>query len=122
MAVDIGPEGVRVSALARFTSCCPTRSISVAGSSTKGRPKLAGDKGDHEVVDIPVPPIIELDIFEQVQRHLHARNPKVQAPRATTGPVLLTGLAVCATCRGGMTLRTGTSKNGRVYRYYTCSN
>jgi len=29
---------------------------------------------------------------------------------------------VCATCRGGMTLRTGTSKGGRVYRYYTCSN
>ena len=42
-------------------------------------------------------------------------------PRVTTGPILLTGLAVCATCGGGMTLRTGTSKERRVYRYYTCS-
>ncbi len=29
---------------------------------------------------------------------------------------------MCATCGGGMMLRTGTSKGGRVYRYYTCSN
>jgi site-specific DNA recombinase len=43
------------------------------------------------------------------------------APRVTTGPILLTGLAVCATCKGGMTLRTGTSQNGIVHRYYTCS-
>jgi site-specific DNA recombinase len=61
-------------------------------------------------------------VFEQVQRQLHARSPKVVAPRVTTGPILLTGLAVCATCGGGMMLRTGTSKGGRVYRYYTCSN
>ena len=44
------------------------------------------------------------------------------APRVTTGPILLTGLAVCATCGGGMMLRTGTSKTGRVYRYYTCAS
>jgi site-specific DNA recombinase len=79
-------------------------------------------KADEEVVEIPVPAIVELDTFEQVRRQLHARSPKRQAPRVTTGPILLTGLAVCATCRGGMTLRTGTSKGGRVYRYYTCSN
>src|SRR5262249_42750970 len=47
---------------------------------------------------------------------------KRQALLFTTGPILLTGLAVCGTCRGGMTLRTGRSKGGRVYRYYTCSN
>ena len=57
----------------------------------------------------------------RVQRQLHARNPKTQPPRITTGPILLTGLAVCASCGGGMTLRTGTSKGGRVYRYYTCT-
>jgi site-specific DNA recombinase len=84
--------------------------------------KTGRRKADEEVVEIPVPAIIELDTFEQVRRQLHARSPKRQAPRVTTGPILLTGLAVCATCRGGMTLRTGTSKGGRVYRYYTCSN
>jgi site-specific DNA recombinase len=84
--------------------------------------KTGDRKADNEVVEIPVPTIIEPDTFDQVQRQLRARSPKRQAPRVTTGPILLTGLAVCATCRGGMTLRTGTSKGGRVYRYYTCSS
>jgi len=84
--------------------------------------KTGERKPDDEVVEIPVPAIIAPDVFERVQRQLHARNPKVTPPRVTTGPILLTGLAVCATCGGGMTLRTGTSKNGRVYRYYTCSS
>ncbi|MBX9590131.1 MAG: zinc ribbon domain-containing protein [Hyphomonadaceae bacterium] len=39
-----------------------------------------------------------------------------------SGPILLTGLAVCASCHGAMTLRTGTSKSGKVHRYYTCSS
>jgi site-specific DNA recombinase len=78
-------------------------------------------KPDGEVIDIPVPAIIAPNVFERVQRQLHARNPKVTPPRVTTGPILLTGLAVCATCGGGMMLRTGTSKSGRIYRYYTCS-
>jgi site-specific DNA recombinase len=79
-------------------------------------------KPNEEIVEVPVPAIIDQDVFARVQRQLHARSPKIVAPRVTTGPILLTGLAVCATCRGGMMLRTGTSKNGRVYRYYTCSN
>src|SRR6266404_96751 len=78
-------------------------------------------KPEEEVVTIPVPGLIEPQVFEQVQRQLHARSPQVVAPRVTTGPILLTGLAVCATCRGGMTLRTGTSQNGVIHRYYTCS-
>lgn len=89
--------------------------FNVASSKTKER------KPADEVIEIPVPPIIETDLFEQVQRQLRARNPKTVAPRVTTGPILLTGLAVCASCGGGMTLRTGTSAGGSVYRYYTCS-
>jgi len=42
--------------------------------------------------------------------------------KANAGPILLTGLAVCANCGAGMTQRTGTSKNGRVYTYYTCGS
>ena len=78
-------------------------------------------KPDEEVVTIPVPGLIDPHVFDRVQRQLHARSPKVMAPRVTTGPILLTGLAICATCKGGMTLRTGTSQNGFVHRYYTCS-
>jgi site-specific DNA recombinase len=84
--------------------------------------KTGQRKSAEEIVEISVPAIIETELFESVQRQLHARSPKVAAPRMTTGPILLTGLAVCATCRGGMTLRTGTSKNRKVYRYYTCGN
>ncbi len=87
-------------------------------TSSKSRKR----KPDEEIVVVSVPAIIEQDVFARVQRQLHARSPKVVAPRVTTGPTLLTGLAECATCRSGMMLRTGTSKNGRVYRYYTCSN
>jgi site-specific DNA recombinase len=79
-------------------------------------------KSEEEVVEVAVPSIVDEHLFARVQRQLHARSPKVVPPRVTTGPILLTGLAICATCRGGMMLRTGTSENGRVYRYYTCSN
>ena len=49
---------------------------------------------------------------------LKAKNPRAMPPRVVTGPILLTGIATCASCSGGMTLRTG--KSGR-YRYYTCA-
>src|SRR6516162_1287205 len=47
--------------------------------------KTGQRKAENEVVEIPVPTIIEPDTFEQVQRQLHARSPKKQAPRVTTG-------------------------------------
>jgi site-specific DNA recombinase len=78
-------------------------------------------KSDDEVVKVAVPAIVELHMFEQIQAQLRARSPRVVAPRLTTGPILLTGLAVCASCVGAMTLRTGTSSTGAVHRYYTCS-
>ena len=78
-------------------------------------------KSDSEQVFAEVPAIIEPYMFERVQSLLKARNPRVTPPRMVSGPILLTGLAVCASCHGAMTLRTGTSKGGQVHRYYTCS-
>ena len=78
-------------------------------------------KPEDEVVKVAVPAIVEPHMFEQTQAQLHARSPRVVAPRLTTGPILLTGIAVCASCIGAMTLRTGTSSTGAVHRYYTCS-
>ncbi len=69
-------------------------------------------------IEIEVPVIVPPDVFERVQQSLAARSPRQTPPRVVTGPVLLTGLAVCVHCGGGMTLRTG--KSGR-YRYYTCA-
>ncbi|CAA6606124.1 Resolvase domain [Rhodospirillaceae bacterium LM-1] len=87
----------------------------------KREAKTLKQKPVSEQVVIPVPPIIERTEFESVQRTLKSRRPNITPPRVTTGPILLTGLAVCSTCGGAMTLRTGTSRNHSVYRYYSCS-
>jgi site-specific DNA recombinase len=72
------------------------------------------------IVEIDVPVIVPMDLFERVQARLNANNPKVTAPRIVNGPTLLTGLAVCATCGAGMT-RTGTRRRHRSYTYYSCA-
>ena len=74
-------------------------------------------KPEAEVVEMIVPPIIDVAEFEAVQTLLKARSPAMTAPRVVSGPTLLTGICFCAACGGAMTLRTG--KSGR-YRYYTC--
>jgi site-specific DNA recombinase len=78
-------------------------------------------KSEVEHVFAEVPAIIEPHVFERVQSLLKVRNPRVTPPRMVSGPILLTGLAVCASCNGAMTLRTGASKTGQVHRYYSCS-
>jgi site-specific DNA recombinase len=83
--------------------------------------KTGRAKPENEVIEVAVPAIVERQVFDKVQTSLAARDPRVLPPRVVTGPILLTGLAHCASCGGAMTLRTGTSKSGRVYRYYTCS-
>jgi site-specific DNA recombinase len=78
-----------------------------------GRGKVA-----EQWIAVSVPAIVRQDEFDQVQASLRSRNPKRVPPRVVGNPTLLTGLAKCATCGSGMTLRTG--KSGR-YRYYTCA-
>ena len=74
-----------------------------------------------EVVEFDAPQIIEPAVFDKVQKSLKTRSPGIVPPRITTSPILLSGLAYCATCNGPMTLRTGSSSTGKIYRYYTCS-
>ena len=76
-------------------------------------------QSEHVVVDVPA--IISRSDFETVALTLKSRDPRVTPPRVTTGPVLLSGLAHCASCSGAMTMGTGTGKSGRVYKYYKCS-
>jgi site-specific DNA recombinase len=83
--------------------------------------KTGRAKAENEIIEVAVPAIIERNVFDKVQTSLAARDPRVLPPRVVTGPILLTGLALCASCGGAMTLRTGTSKSGKVHRYYTCS-
>ena len=72
------------------------------------------------VVEIDVPTIVPVALFEAVHARLTRNNPKVTPPRVVNGPILLTGLAVCATCGSGMT-RTGTRRGKRNYTYYSCA-
>jgi site-specific DNA recombinase len=74
-----------------------------------------------EHIRIEVPALIKREEFEAVAATLKAHNPRVTPAREVTGPILLTGLATCAHCGAAMTLRTGTSKSGKVHRYYSCS-
>ena len=71
-----------------------------------------------EWVAIDVPPIVPREVFERAQEVLAARNPRTTPPRVVSGPTLLTGLAVCGRCGGGMT--RGNGKSGR-YGDYMCA-
>jgi site-specific DNA recombinase len=72
------------------------------------------------IIEIDVPTILPMQVFEDVQTRLARNNPKVTAPRTVNGPILLSGLAVCASCGSGMT-RTGTRRRDRSYTYYSCT-
>lgn len=90
-------------------------------SFNKRSSKTGQVKPQHEVIPISVPAILDRRTFDKVQKALRAKSPHNSPPRVISGPILLTGLAYCASCGSAMTLRTGTSKSRRVYRYYSCS-
>jgi site-specific DNA recombinase len=70
-------------------------------------------EGEDRVL-MQVPAIIDARQFDAAQGMLRERNPKKAPPRVVSGPILLTSVATCASCRYGMNLRTG--KSGR-YQY-----
>ena len=80
--------------------------------------KNGRDKDKTEWVTIPVPAIIDQDIFDRAAKLREANTPKACAPRRETSPTLLTGLLRCGHCGAAMVLATG--KSGR-YRYYKCT-
>ena len=69
-------------------------------------------------VAMETPVIIDPAMFDRVRARRADRHPRNTPPRVVTGPILLTGLAECAACGAGMTLRTGKSNR---YRYYACA-
>lgn len=95
-----------------------TRRTYIGEHEFNKRTKAGELKPAVEVVTVEVPPIIDRDTFEAVQKLMRHRNPKVTPARVTSGPTLLTGICFCAKCGGAMTIRTG--KSGQ-YRYYACS-
>ncbi|NCA00884.1 MAG: recombinase family protein [Sphingomonadaceae bacterium] len=82
--------------------------------------RTGGMHDPSNIIEIPIPPIISMELFEQVQARLAMCNPRVTPPRVVNGPTLLTGLAVCASCGSGMS-RTGTRRGDKAYNYYSCA-
>ena len=98
-----------------------TNSCYATGKWPYGRrnSRTGGMHDPSTIVEIQIPTVIPLEVFEKVQARLAQNNPKVTPPRVVNGPRLLTGLAVCASCGAGMT-RTGTRRRGQSYCYYSC--
>jgi site-specific DNA recombinase len=80
----------------------------------------AFNSAPEQIIYLPVRAIIEPEHFERLQQLLESRNPRMNAAKTVSSPLLLAGVAVCK-CNGALTLRTGTSTTGKVHRYYHCS-
>ena len=80
--------------------------------------------GVYEYADIRdengVPAIISRRLWEQAQEMLRKHHEK-PAAKKIDGGFLLTGKLFCGHCGNPMTGDSGTSKTGRVYEYYTCT-
>lgn len=76
-------------------------------------------KNEEEWIKIPVPAIVEQDLFDKATALRKAHAPQKSNPRRESSPTLLTGLLRCGHCGAAMVVATG--KSGR-YRYYKCSN
>ncbi len=64
-----------------------------------------------------IPQIITQELFDKVKTIIAKR---ARAPRTKETDYLLSGKLFCGHCGNLMTGETGTSKSGRIYRYYKC--
>jgi site-specific DNA recombinase len=81
--------------------------------------KTRKTKDEAEWVKVPVPAIIEQELFDKATKLRGVLTPMKSAPRRDNSPNLLTGLLRCGCC--GATMVKITAKNNR-YRYYKCSS
>ena len=72
------------------------------------------------VVPDAIPPIIPLELFEDVQEKI-AKNKKAPARRKAEDDYLLTTKLFCGCCGALMFGESGTSRTGEVHRYYKCA-
>ncbi|MGR5150858.1 recombinase family protein [Photobacterium swingsii] len=79
--------------------------------------KTRKDKSLPQVV-VPIPPIIDKELFNSVKMGLKSRDVEQIHVKAIRSSSLLTGLIKCGKCGRGMTVATG--KSGK-YKYYACA-
>jgi site-specific DNA recombinase len=83
---------------------------------TDSRAKTSRPAG--EWIPVPVPSIIDREVFDAVQARLMERRPSRVPGRALSSPTMLAGIARCGRCGAAMIVNTG---KGGTYRYYACS-
>ena len=72
------------------------------------------------VVPDAIPPIVPLELFDDVQEKV-AKNKKAPARRKAEDDYLLTTKLHCGYCGALMFGESGTSRTGEVHRYYKCA-
>ena len=72
------------------------------------------------VVSDAIPPIVPLELFDDVQEKI-AKNKKAPARRKAEDDYLLTTKLHCGYCGALMFGESGTSRTGEVHRYYKCA-
>ena len=72
------------------------------------------------VVPDAIPPIIPLELFEDVQEKM-LKNKKAPARRKEEDDYLLTTKLFCGYCGALMFGESSTSRTGEVHRYYKCA-
>ena len=70
-------------------------------------------------IEDKIPPIIENELFEKVQKRLEENNRRPPRGRAKVD-YLLSGKIICGHCESMMNGETGTSKSGKPHNYYMC--
>ena len=68
-----------------------------------------------------IPQIIDNELFEDVQKKLE-KNKKSRSRLKTKVEYILTTKLFCGNCKEMMVGVCGTSKNGKIYNYYSCNN
>ena len=77
--------------------------------------------GEHKSMGIErkIPMIVSLDLFEGAQRE-RAKNAHAPARHCAKDDYLLTTKLFCGNCGAMMVAQAGTSRSGKVHRYYAC--
>ena len=73
------------------------------------------------VVPDAIPPLIPMELFEEVQVKI-SKNKKAPARRKAEDDYLLTTKLFCGHCGALMFGESGTSRTGETYRYYKCAS
>ena len=90
------------------------------GSILKNERYIGTYKYDDVVIENAIPPIIDRQLFEQVQSKMR-HNKAARAKNKAKQNYLLSTKLYCGHCGHTMTGESGHSKSGAVYNYYKCS-